>query len=164
MSESSLRIGDVARLAGTTPRTIRYYEEIGLLPEPEARLSGSHRVYTDADVDRLREVMRLKDLLGVTLDELKTLLAAEEARAALRTQLRRDDVKPTRRLQLLTEALGHIERQLDLVRRRTGELAKLETELNEKRKRVRRLQREVAAQVGGAYPPRSETSASPSGS
>jgi hypothetical protein len=108
--------------------------------------------------------MRLKDLLGVTLDELKTLLAAEEARAALRTQLRRDDVKPTRRLQLLTEALGHIERQLDLVRRRTGELAKLETELNEKRKRVRRLQREVAAQVGGAYPPRSETSASPSGS
>ena len=39
---ASLRIGDVARLAGTTPRTIRYYEEIGLLPEAPARPSGRH--------------------------------------------------------------------------------------------------------------------------
>ena len=93
----NLRIGDVAKLAGTTPRTIRYYEEIGLLPDVPGRPSGGHRLYTRAEVERLREVMRLKKLLGVTLQELKDLLTAEEARAAVRAELRRDDVHPERR-------------------------------------------------------------------
>src|SRR5947209_19721605 len=92
-----LRIGDVARLAGTTPRTIRYYEEIGLLAGPHGRPSGGHRLYSQAEVDRLLEVMRLKELLGVTVEELRTLLSAEEARAEVRAQLRREDVQPPRR-------------------------------------------------------------------
>lgn len=149
----NLRIGDVARLVGTTPRTIRYYEEIGLLPEAPARPSGRHRLYSDAEVERLREVMRLKDLLGLTLEELKTLLSAEEARAEVRAQLRRDDVDAERRRELLEEALGHIDRQLELVRKRAGELAKLEDELSETRKRARRKVRELDAHVGGAFPP-----------
>jgi MerR family transcriptional regulator, repressor of the yfmOP operon len=144
-AETSLRIGDVARLVGTTPRTIRYYEEIGLLPEAPARPSGRHRLYTHAEVERLREVMRLKHLLGVSLEELKTLLTAEEARAEVRAQLRREDVEPTRRRELLDESLGHIERQLELVRHRASELTKLEHELCETRKRVRRKIRELEA-------------------
>ncbi len=141
--EHSLRIGDVAKLVGTTPRTIRYYEEIGLLPREPARPSGGHRAYTGAEVERLREAMRLKDLLGVTLEELKTLLAAEESRAIVRAQLRRDDVAPERRRELLAEALGHIDLQLELVEHRAGELAKLKGELCETRKRVRRKIREL---------------------
>jgi DNA-binding transcriptional MerR regulator len=141
-SEQSLRIGDVARLVGTTPRTIRYYEEIGLLPDVPERPSGRHRLYSQAEVERLREVMRLKHLLGVSLEELKTLLTAEEARAEVRAQLRRDDVDPARQRELLEEALGHIDRQLELVRHRAGELAKLEHELGETRKRVKRRLRE----------------------
>jgi DNA-binding transcriptional MerR regulator len=143
-AEQSLRIGDVARLVGTTPRTIRYYEEIGLLPEAPARPSGRHRVYSDVEVERLREVMRLKDLLGVSLEELKTLLAAEDARAEVRAQLRRE---------LLGEALGHIDRQLALVRRRAGELARLEDELSDTRKRVRRKMRELDARADATFPP-----------
>jgi MerR family transcriptional regulator, repressor of the yfmOP operon len=138
----SLRIGDVARLVGTTPRTIRYYEEIGLLPEPRSRAARAHRTYSQEEVERLREVMRLKQLLGLSLEELGTLLAAEEARAAVRAQLRREDVAPGRRHELLGEALGHIDRQLELVRRRAAELAKLESELTETRRRVRRKLRE----------------------
>jgi DNA-binding transcriptional MerR regulator len=148
-----LRIGDVARLAQTTPRTIRYYEEIGLLPEAPARPSGQHRIYTHAEVDRLQEVMRLKNLLGVSLEELKTLLTAEEARAEVRAQLKRDDVDPGRRRELLAESLGHIERQLELVRHRAGELSKLEAELCDTRKRVKRRLREEDAHSSGAYPP-----------
>ncbi len=140
---ASLRIGDVARLVGTTTRTIRYYEEIGLLDQAPARPSGRHRVYSDAEVERLREVMRLKELLGVSLEELKTLLSAEEARAAVRAQLRREDVDPKRRHELLTEALGHLNRQLELVDRRAGELAKLRAELAERRAKVRRRLREL---------------------
>ncbi len=149
----SLRIGDVARLVGTTPRTIRYYEEIGLLPEAPARPSGQHRVYTEAEVERLREVMRMKELLGVSLEELKTLLTAEEARAEVRAQLRREDVDAERRRELLSEALGHLDRQLALVRHRAAELGKLEDELSETRKRVKRKIRELDAHAGGAFPP-----------
>jgi DNA-binding transcriptional MerR regulator len=141
--QGSLRIGDVARLVGTTPRTIRYYEEIGLLPEAPARPSGRHRIYTQAEVERLGEVMRLKELLGVSLEELKTLLTAEEARAEVRAQLRREDVQPERRRQLLDEALGHIDRQLELVRGRAAELGKLERELSESRRRVKRKLRDL---------------------
>lgn len=153
MSEKSLRIGDVAKIVGTTPRTIRYYEEIGLLPPAPARPSGQHRLYTEHEVERLRELMRLKDLLGLSLEELKTLLSAEEARAEVRAQLRREDVEPDRRRELLNEALGHIDRQLELVRKRAGELAKLEHELSETRKRARRKIRELDAQAEGAFPP-----------
>jgi DNA-binding transcriptional MerR regulator len=142
---ANLRIGDVAKLVGTTPRTIRYYEEIGLLPQAPARPAGGHRLYTPTEVERLREVMRLKELLGVTLDELKDLLTAEEARAAVRAQLLRDDVHPERRRELLEEAQGHIDRQLELVEHRASELAKLHTELTNTRKRVLRKLRELDA-------------------
>jgi MerR family transcriptional regulator, repressor of the yfmOP operon len=140
----SLRIGDVAKLAGTTPRTIRYYEEIGLLPQAPERPSGGHRLYSPEEVERLREVIRLKQLLGVTLQELKDLLAAEEARAAVRAELRRDDVAPGRRRKLLLEAQGHIERQLELVEHRARELAKLRAELLQTQDRVRERLRELA--------------------
>src|SRR5947209_8328949 len=104
-----LRIGDVARLVETTPRTIRYYEQMGLLTAAETRVAGAHRTYTAADVERLREIMRLKELLGLSLEELGTLVAAEEARAAVRAQLQREDVDRDRRSELLREALGHID-------------------------------------------------------
>lgn len=159
----SLRIGDVAKLAGTTPRTIRYYEEIGLLAPAPARPAGGHRTYTEAEVERLREVMRLKDLLGLTVEELKTLLAAEEARAIVRAKLRRDDVPPARRRELLSEALGHIDRQLELVDRRAQELAKLRGELGETRKRVRRRIRELEAQAQAQEPFPDEPEPDPSG-
>jgi MerR family transcriptional regulator, repressor of the yfmOP operon len=140
---ASLRIGDVARLAGTTPRTIRYYEEIGLLPEAPARPSGRHRLYSEHEVERLRELMRLKDLLGLSLEELKTLLSAEEARAEVRAQLRREDVDSARRRELLAEALGHIDRQLELVRGRRAALEALEDEMTASRRRMRSVLAEL---------------------
>jgi MerR family transcriptional regulator, repressor of the yfmOP operon len=148
-----LRIGDVAKLVGTTPRTIRYYEEIGLLPQAPARPAGGHRLYTEHEVERLRELIRLKELLGVTLEELKTLQAAEEARASVRAELHRGDVPPRRRRELLSEALGHIDRQLGLVDKRAKELATLKGELGETRKRVRRRIREIDAHAQGSFPP-----------
>jgi MerR family transcriptional regulator, repressor of the yfmOP operon len=161
MSAPALRIGDVARLVGTTPRTIRYYEEIGVLPAPAARASGRHRSYTQADVERLRDVMRLRDLLGVSLEELKTLLAAEEARAAVRAQLRGENVTAERRRALLEEARGHLERQLQLVRNRSAELTKLEHELSDTHKRVRRKIRELDARTQGSFPPELDSVAEP---
>ena len=138
-----LRIGDVAKLTGTTARTMRYYEEIGLLPGVEDREAGRHRSYTQADVDRVREVLRLRDLLGVSLDELRELLAAEDARAALREEFQRTD-KPAARRRILEAALGHLDRQLDLVQHRREELDRLKRELTATRRRAERRLEELA--------------------
>ena len=140
---TALRIGEVARRVGTTPRTIRYYEEIGLLPGEDDRESGRHRVYTERDVERLRDALRLKELLGVSLDELKELLEAEEGRAAIRDEWQHGDPDPARRRALLERSLGHLDRQLQLVRRRRDEIAALESDLAATRRRVLRRRREM---------------------
>lgn len=134
----SLRIGEVAKLVGTTTRTIRYYEEIGLLTGGgEEREAGRHRLYADADVERLREALRLKALLGVSLDELKELLEVEEARGVLRAEWHNGNPDRDRRREILDQALGHVDRQLGLLAGRRAEIAKLERELQERRERLR---------------------------
>jgi DNA-binding transcriptional MerR regulator len=138
-----LRIGELAALTGTTARTIRYYEEIGLLEGGE-RVQGKHRCYTEEDVARVKEIVRLRDLLGLSLDQLSQLLEAESARAEIRREYRRAASDQTRR-QLLQDALGHIDTQLELVRGRRRELEKLEQELVEKRRSVRGRLRELGA-------------------
>jgi len=143
IEKGELRIGEVAKLAGTTPRTIRYYEEIGLLPLSSSRKRGAHRTYAEEDVERLADLLRLKDLLGLSLEELKQVVEAEDARASLRREWQSGVDDPVRRRQILDEALGHIGRQLDLVRRRRNKIAALEAELLSKRKRLQGRLREL---------------------
>ena len=133
--ELRYRIGEVAEIVGTTPRTIRYYEEVGLLPAPPAHEKGRHRTYGEADVARLQELIRLRDLLGVSLEELKTLVEAEEARAVLRERWQHTASVAERRA-ILEQALGHITAQLALVRSRRSALAGLESELADKLERI----------------------------
>jgi DNA-binding transcriptional MerR regulator len=142
MGIDALRIGELARRTGTTPRTIRYYEEIGLLPADADREPGSTRVYDEATVERLRELVRLRDLLGLSLEELRDLVAAEEARAVIRREFHETE-DPSRRLELLEAALGHLDRQLELVRRRRSDIEQLEADLVSRRKRVLSRRKEL---------------------
>jgi MerR family transcriptional regulator, repressor of the yfmOP operon len=138
----TLRIGEIAERSGVTPRTIRYYEELGLLPRTEREL-GKHRVYTESDVERIYELTRLRDLLGLSLDELRSMIAAEDVRAEIRRRFHETDSREEQ-LALLDEALPHIETQLNLVRRRLSALQELEADLAERRKRVVRRRRDLA--------------------
>ncbi len=137
----TLRIGEVAELTGVTPRTIRYYEEIGLLGGEAERAHGKHRVYTEADVERLQEIVRLRDLLGLSLEQLSQLLEAESARAHLRVEYHQTEA-PAERLRILVQLQEHIGNQLELVRSRLEELTELAGELETKQKRVEQLIRE----------------------
>lgn len=139
----ALKIGDVARLAGVTPRTIRYYEEVGLLPAPDAREPGAHRTYAPSDVERLTELIRLKSLLGVSLDGLKDLVEAEDNRAAMRREWHEGVEDPVRRREIMETLDSHASRQLELVRARRDEIAALEAELLDRRKRIRLRMREL---------------------
>ncbi len=138
----TLRIGEAAERSGVTPRTIRYYEELGLLPRGDRTL-GKHRLYSETDIDRLQELTRLRDLLGLTLEELRSMIVAEDARAEVRRRFQATDSREEQ-LALLDEALPHIDTQLALVRRRIAQLRELEGELVEKRKRVARRRRDLA--------------------
>jgi len=134
-SEKPMRIGQVAELTGVTPRTIRYYEEIGLLDAGPDREQGKHRCYTQGDVDAINEIVRLRNLLGLSLEQLSQLLEAEQQRAAIRKEyLSTDD--PGRHRTLLGQSLGHLTIQLELVHGRMQELTRLEADLLERRERV----------------------------
>ena len=128
--ERSYRIGEAADRVGVTTRTIRYYEELGLLGTA-ARTKGAPRIYTASDITRLEELIRLRDLLGLTLEEMIGLAEAEEARAALRDQWE-ETVSDRARGRILEAAVPVIERQLELVRGRQQRLAEFADELAEK--------------------------------
>jgi DNA-binding transcriptional MerR regulator len=142
--EQNYRIGEVAERVGVTTRTIRYYEELGLLGRAPSRSKGAHRLYREADVTRLRELVRLRDLLGLSLDELLALAEVEEAREALRGQWD-DDPSDAERARIVSEAIPLVERQLELVRTRQQRLVEFSDELSDKldslRKRQRKLKR-----------------------
>jgi DNA-binding transcriptional MerR regulator len=142
VTDKGLRIGEVAELTGLTARTIRYYEEIGLLGGDGERALGKHRCYTSQDVDRIREIVRLRDLLGLSLDQLSRLLEAETARAALRKELKATD-DPAARRRILEQLLPHIESQLELVQSRRREMQELERELLDKQKLVKQRMTEL---------------------
>jgi len=140
--EQRYRIGEVAELVGTTPRTIRYYEEFGLLAAPPSHEKGRHRTYDEADVRRLQELIRLRDLLGVSLEELKSLVEAEEARAVLRERWQHT-AGDADRLAILRQSQRHVTAQLALVRSRREALDRLEDELATKLDRITTLLSEL---------------------
>jgi MerR family transcriptional regulator, repressor of the yfmOP operon len=131
LEERSFRIGEVAEQVGVTTRTIRYYEELGLLGSGAARTKGAHRLYGQADVVRLQGLIRLRDLLGLSLDELVELAEAEEARAALREEWASDPTE-AEQARIVAATIPLVERQLELVRARQQTLADFAAELAEK--------------------------------
>jgi DNA-binding transcriptional MerR regulator len=145
------RIGEVATRVGVTTRTIRYYEELGLLGCAGDRAKGAHRLYTEANVARLQELIRLRDLLGLSLDELVELAEAEDARAVLRNRWD-EDPDDDERLRILETAVPLVERQLSLVRARQRTLAQFANELDEKLRMVNELCRELGGTSGATRP------------
>jgi DNA-binding transcriptional MerR regulator len=135
--ERLYKIGEVADDVGITQRTIRYYEELGLLGADRARLKGSHRLFTEADIARLRELVRLRNLLGLSLDELTQLAEATQVSHYLRARWE-SSTEDAERAEIIEAAIPNVERQLELVRARQRSLAEFEAELTDKLARMRR--------------------------
>ena len=114
------RIGEVAAHLGLTERTIRYYEELGLL-ESVKRLEGGIRIYTDDDVRRLRYIRKLKTL-GLSLQEMLELENLYRRHRSNRTVL-------PRLMELLDAHLATLEARM-------GELRGLRDEIRSYREHV----------------------------
>jgi DNA-binding transcriptional MerR regulator len=65
------KVGELAKLAGLTVRTLRYYDQIGLF-SPSGHTDSRHRIYTESDIARLQQILSLKEL-GLTLDQVKSV-------------------------------------------------------------------------------------------
>ena len=108
------RIGELASRVGLTERTIRYYEELGLL-ESVKRLDGGVRVYTDDDVRRLRFIKKLKTL-GLTLQEMLELERLYRRHRSNRTVLPRLMELLDAHLATITDRIGELEALRDEIR------------------------------------------------
>lgn len=108
--EPLLRIQAVADAVGLTTRSIRYYEEIGLM-KPAARSEGAYRLYDADDVARLRFIKALRDETGFSLAEIGQLLEDENARQSIGARFRASS-SPDERRELLLEGIARIDRQV----------------------------------------------------
>lgn len=128
--EPYLQIGEVAERTGVTQRTLRFYEEKGLL-KPPTRMEGGFRLYSEADIQRVERIRRLQQLLGFSLAEIKEMVEAEEVKMQLRAEYRPDAALSQKRAQLL-RAIEVTERQYDLIRQKAAGLAEMQSKLEER--------------------------------
>lgn len=125
---ATMHIGELADRTGLSLRTIRHYDEVGLL-KPSGRTEGGFRLYTAVDLDRLILIRRMKPL-GFSLEEMMALLktidaldaANESVREAVRTDLASFVSQAEERRQKLAEQLAMADEFLDLLRRRTRDV------------------------------------------
>ncbi len=144
MDDSLLRINEVAAETGLTTRTIRYYEELGLL-EPAARSDGDYRLYDASDLARLQFIRGLRDDAGFSLAQIGQLLEDEAARERNRARLR-ETTDPAERRTYLTDARQRVERQISLLDAKAERLA---TMIDEAQARLTRIEGLLAELDGG---------------
>ncbi len=131
---SLVRIGEAAQATGLTPRAIRYYEELGLL-RPAAHAAGTNRRYDAADIERLREIKRLREVAGLSLGEVQAFLETEDVRQELRAEYFAA-ATAQERLDVLDRAQPNLERRVQLLE---GKLAAMLALLDAERARLRHL-------------------------
>lgn len=114
-----MRMGELTRRAGVTPRTVRYYESIGLMPPGEREGTGQH-YYTEKAIQRLRKIEQLKKL-GLSLEEIRDVIdlyfadpsgvqPKQKVLAILRRHLADTDQKIDALDQFRDELRSHIDR------------------------------------------------------
>jgi len=140
-SEAYLQIGEVAERTGVTQRTLRFYEEKGLL-KPPSRMDGGFRLYSEEDVHRVEQIRRLQNLLGVTLAEIKEMVDAEEILHELKAQYRPEAAIPEkmRQLQKATEV---VERQYAIVSQKAEQMSEMKSQIEERLKLFARWMTEL---------------------
>jgi len=94
-AEAGISISDAASAAGVSPRTLRYYEELGLLA-PSLHTRGGQRRYTGADLAHLDRILELREVLGMNLDEIREFLLLETRLDELRSTYRATKASSTR--------------------------------------------------------------------
>ena len=152
-TEARYQIGEVADRTGVTQRTLRFYEEKGLLT-PADRMEGGFRLYSDTDVERIRLIKQLQQLLGFSLAEIKEMVEAEEIRAEVRHQReeaqgRGEPEDPRVVKQRAERALDAMRTQLHVVEPKLQQLTEMRSDLIERIARVENRIAELEREITG---------------
>jgi MerR family transcriptional regulator, repressor of the yfmOP operon len=145
--EGGLRISDAASRWGVSARTLRYYEELGLL-SPSSYTVGGERRYSETDLEKLGRILELRDVLGMNLDEIKGFLQSERRLDELRSAYRakKDATSKTakaQRREILEEILGLNETLAGQLDAKLGRMVEFRDRLRQKADRCRELLREL---------------------
>jgi DNA-binding transcriptional MerR regulator len=148
--EAYLQIGEVAERTGVTQRTLRFYEEKGLL-RPPSRMEGGFRLYSEDDVKRVDKIRKMQDLLGISLAEIKEMVEAEGILRDLRAHYNPEAELPEKRRQL-EKAIEATQAQHQIVQQKTKQMREMELQLEERLRlferwmvELEKLERETAA-------------------
>ena len=139
------QIGEVAERTGVTQRTLRFYEEKGLLDPPE-RMEGGFRLYSDEDITRVTYVRRLQDLLGFTLSEIKEMVDAEEELQQI-AATRRPGFELPERVERVTVVIAALSRQLEVVDHKVTHRSTMKEELSAKMARMQARRADLLQQI-----------------
>ena len=120
-------IEQVATRTGLTKRTLRYYEEVGLLP-PTGRTEGNYRLYSEDDVQHLERIKKLRDLLGFSLADIREILDAEDERGQIKVAYRQE-TEAAAKVAQLDRADELIQRQLHLIKQKIDGLEQMRASL-----------------------------------
>ncbi|SFC88675.1 DNA-binding transcriptional regulator, MerR family [Bacillus sp. OV322] len=122
-----MKIDDVAKRSGLTKRTIRYYEQIGLLPSPP-RTEGGTRLYTQDHIDFLEKITNAKEVMGFSLQELQQFIALSDTLELQKLNYRQ--VKGTaEQTEKLRMVLQTVEEKLELIEQKKKNMLAVEEEL-----------------------------------
>ncbi len=154
-----LQIGEVAERTGVTQRTLRFYEEKGLL-KPPTRMEGGFRLYSEEDVRRVEQIKRLQKLLGLSLAEIKEMVEAEELKRQIRAEYSCEADAEQKRRQLLA-VIAVTEKQFGIINQKVEQLHKMRDELETNLATYRgwlarldaRIAHDAAARAGEPQPP-----------
>ncbi|MCS7294273.1 MAG: MerR family transcriptional regulator [Chloroflexota bacterium] len=146
--EGYLQIGEAAERCGLTQRTLRFYEEKGLL-KPPTRMEGGFRLYSPEDLERIERIKQLKELLGFSLAEIKELLDAEDVRLQIRAEWRKD-ADLAEKVAKIRQAREATLRQLQLVDQKMERLAEFRRSLAERLEKYDQWLRERAGEAATA--------------
>ncbi|GGH30442.1 MerR family transcriptional regulator [Paenibacillus segetis] len=109
--KSHWKVGDLAKLTGLTVRTLRFYDQIGLL-SPSGQTESGHRLYSEANLSRLHQILSLKEL-GLSLEEVKSALSGGQISPLEIVNLQIDQIKEQMKLQQkLLEQLRHVSKHM----------------------------------------------------
>lgn len=134
-------IEQVSAQTGLTKRTLRYYEEVGLLP-PTDRTEGNYRRYTEADVKRLDKIKKLRDLLGFSLADIREIMEAEDERGQIKVAYK-NATEVAAKIGQLDRADELIRRQLHLIEQKMIGLEEMRIALQAKIERHKHIREEL---------------------
>jgi DNA-binding transcriptional MerR regulator len=125
-----LQIGEAAERAQLTQRTLRYYEEKGLL-SPPTRMDGGFRLYSPEDMERIGRIRQLKDLLGFSLAEIKEMIETEDVRIQIKAEWR-SDADTAEKVAKISRAREVTLQQVAMLDQKMEKMAAMRTALAEK--------------------------------